>query len=143
MTMTKRPIALAAIFVLAIGGSAASQDKPQVVRRPPSRTDVGDAKGMFKAYCASCHGLDARGHGPAAPALKTPPADLTTISQRNGGEFPALKVRRYIEGLDEVPAHGTREMPIWGQSLRSLGSQDEVQLRITALTKYLESLQQK
>lgn len=141
--MTKRTIAVAALFVMAIGGAAASQEKPKIVKRPPPYTDVADSKGMFREYCASCHGLEGKGNGPAAAALKTVPADLTKISARNDGKFPAIKVRRYIEGLDEMPAHGSRDMPVWGTVLRSLGGQTEVDLRVANLTKYLESIQQK
>lgn len=66
------------------------------------------------------------------------------ISARNDGKFPTIKVRRYIEGLDEIPAHGSRDMPVWGSVLRSLGGgQSETDLRIANLTKYLESIQQK
>ena len=142
--MTKPTIAVAVLFVLALGGAAASQEKPQIVKRPPPAIDVGDPKGMFREYCASCHGLEGKGNGPAAAALKTVPADLTRISARNDGKFPTNKVRRYIEGLDEIPAHGSRDMPVWGPVLRSLGGgQSEMQLRIENLTKYLESIQQK
>jgi hypothetical protein len=76
--------------------------------------------------------------------LKATPADLTRISARNGGKFPTPKVRRYIEGLDEIAAHGSRDMPVWGQALRGVpGGQAGVQLRIEALTRYLESIQVK
>jgi mono/diheme cytochrome c family protein len=142
--MTKRSIAAAALFVLAIVGAAASQEKPKIVKAAPPPTEVADSKGMFREYCASCHGPEGKGNGPAAAALKTVPADLTRISARNGGKFPTNKVRRFIEGLDEIPAHGSREMPVWGTVLRSLGGgQSEVQLRVENLTKYLESIQQK
>lgn len=141
--MTKRTIGVAALFVLAIGGAAASQEKPQIVKRPPPHTDVADSQGMFREYCASCHGLAGKGDGPAAAALKTVPADLTRISARNAGKFPTNKVRRYIAGLDEIPAHGSRDMPVWGTVLRSLGGQTEVDLRVANLTKYLESIQLK
>jgi mono/diheme cytochrome c family protein len=40
---------------------------------------------MFRSYCAVCHGLDAKGSGPAAPALKMEPADLTTLAKENQG----------------------------------------------------------
>ena len=142
--MTKPTIAVAVLFVLALGGAAASQEKPEIVKRPAPATDVGDPKAMFREYCASCHGPEGKGNGPAAAALKTVPADLTRISARNDGKFPTNKVRRYIEGLDEIPAHGSRDMPVWGPVLRSLGGgQSEMQLRIENLTKYLESIQQK
>jgi mono/diheme cytochrome c family protein len=143
--MTYRTIAGAALFVLAIGGAAASQEKPQIVKRPPPAVDVADSAGMFREYCASCHGQKGKGDGPAAAALKTAPADLTRISARNDGKFPTSKIRRFIEGLDEVAAHGSRDMPVWGTVLRSPGGggQADVQLRIENLTKYLESIQEK
>ena len=38
-------------------------------------------KQMFGDYCAPCHGLSGKGDGPAASALKIPPADLTQLAQ--------------------------------------------------------------
>jgi mono/diheme cytochrome c family protein len=96
---------------------------------------------MFQSYCAACHGKTAKGDGPAAVALKKAPADLTKINARNGGKFPEVKVKRYIEGLDEVAAHGTRDMPMWGPLFRDL-SRDTAQIRVQALSDYLKSLQQ-
>src|ERR1035437_888659 len=46
-----------------------------------------NGQALFQAYCASCHGKDAKGAGPAAPALKAKPADLTQIGKNNGGKF--------------------------------------------------------
>ncbi len=99
---------------------------------------------MFKAYCASCHGIDAKGHGPAAPALKTPPPDLTMLSKDNQGKFPGFRVVTVIKDGD-VTSHGSKEMPVWGEVLGSIGSTTprEVELRISNLTHYIESLQQK
>ena len=96
---------------------------------------------MFDTYCAVCHGKEGKGNGPAASALAKVPADLTRISARNGGTFPEVRVRRYIEGLDEVAAHGTRDMPMWGDLFRSL-NRDTAQIRVAALADYLKSLQQ-
>ncbi len=142
--MTKRTIVMAATFTLAVAGTAGAQDKPRIVNKPPVYTEGGDAPGMFREYCAPCHGVTGRGDGPAAPALKTVPADLTRISARNGGKFPDTKVRRYIEGLDEISAHGSRDMPVWGRVLRSMpGGDSGLKLRVGALTRHLESMQQK
>src|SRR5579864_1362786 len=69
---------------------------------------------LYKSYCATCHGLTGKGDGPIASVLDTSPSDLTTISKRNGGIFPAGRVRKIIAGNDLIKAHGTREMPIWG-----------------------------
>jgi mono/diheme cytochrome c family protein len=99
---------------------------------------------MYKAYCASCHGSDAKGHGPAAPALKTPPPDLTVLAKGNQGKYPAFRVVAAIR-LGDVTSHGSREMPVWGEVLGSIGNATprEVELRVTNLTRYIESLQQK
>ena len=100
---------------------------------------------MFAQYCATCHGKTALGDGPAATALKKKPADLTRLSARNGGKFPDLKVARYIEGADDVAAHGNRDMPIWGNLFRSLNPTDNdmVTMRVYALQEYLKSIQAK
>jgi mono/diheme cytochrome c family protein len=142
--MTKRTMVLAAMFTLAVAGTAGAQDKPRIVNKPPKFVEGGDAPAMFREYCAPCHGTTAKGNGPAAAALKTVPADLTRISARNGGKFPDAKVRRYIEGLDEISAHGSRDMPVWGKVLRGMpGGDSAVRLRVEGLTRYLESLQEK
>jgi len=101
-----------------------------------------DGKAMYKSYCAACHGIDGKGNGPAAPAFKTAPADLTKISARNGGTFPDTKVRRYIQGLDEVAAHGSREMPMWGDYFNSVENRETTQIRVNNLAQYIKSLQQ-
>ncbi len=100
---------------------------------------------MYKSYCAACHGADALGNGPAAEALKVPPPDLTTLSQKNGGKYPAMKVSAILRGEEVLAAHGTKEMPIWGNLFWSMsgGHAAEVQQRITNLNHYLESLQKK
>ncbi len=104
-----------------------------------------DGAKIFQSHCATCHGADGQGHGPASIALKQPLQDLTLISQRNGGKFPYQHVKEIIEGKQPAPpAHGTREMPIWGPIFHQVeADQDWGEVRLDALTKYLESLQQK
>ena len=100
---------------------------------------------MYKTYCAVCHGTDGTGNGPAAEALKIPPTDLTALAVKNGGKYPALKVAAIIRGEQVLAAHGTKEMPIWGNLFWSMsgGHEAEVQQRVANLNKYLESLQKK
>lgn len=132
---------LVAIVTLAVSaGAAGAQTKVQ--KGPIKQTPASDAKKMFETYCAVCHGKEGKGDGPASKSLTKVPADLTKISTRNGGTFPEVKVRRYIEGLDEVPAHGTRDMPMWGDLFKSL-SRDTAAIRIEALAEYLKAMQQK
>jgi mono/diheme cytochrome c family protein len=101
----------------------------------------------FVQYCSSCHGLEGRGDGPAAPALQTPPADLTRIAQRRGGDFPVAEIRAYIDGRIGVPAHGRREMPVWGERFEEMvggGSLGEASARnkLQILIEYLQAIQQ-
>ena len=96
----------------------------------------------FDRYCASCHGVDGRGGGPVASALKTRPPDLTTLARRNGG-FPRERVAAFVEGTDRLSlTHGSGDMPVWGRTLRGLDSSDaRVRVRLANLVAYVESLQ--
>ena len=129
---------VAAVFLCAFVAHA--QAPPQVKRESIKPVPASDAAGMFQNYCAVCHGTDGTGNGPAAKAMTKAPADLTKISARNGGKYPDVKVKRYIEGLDEVPAHGSRDMPMWGDLFRAM-NQDTAQIRVQALSDYLKGMQ--
>ncbi len=100
-------------------------------------------KELFSVYCAACHGTDAKGKGPAAPAMKARVPDLTLLSQKHGGKFPLMQVQQEIQA-DTILAHGSREMPVYGDMFRDI-KRDEtfVKQRIGLLTGYIESLQQK
>lgn len=138
--------ALSLFISLAVAqDSSQSQSGTAIKHVPVTVTSAASGKQMYASYCAACHGTDAKGNGPAASALKTPPADLATLSKNNGGQFPGLKVSTAIRGDANVVAHGTKEMPVWGSLFRDMsqGHEGEVQQRINNLTKYIESLQEK
>jgi len=98
-------------------------------------------RGLYLDYCASCHGQSGRGDGRVAKYLTPKPADLTKLSEANGGRFPAERVFEIIDGRREVEVHGSREMPVWGRTTRlSLAT---VQSRIRAIVNYLATLQGK
>lgn len=120
---------------------ALAQQKPPLKYVRPENISAAKGPEMFRAYCAACHGADGRGGGPAADSLKKRPADLTQLSRKNGGAFPALRVENVIQGADTVEAHGSRDMPIWGSVFRTLGDSATVRLRIENLAAYLETLQ--
>jgi mono/diheme cytochrome c family protein len=97
----------------------------------------------FVLNCAVCHGMDGRGKGPLADALKAAPADLTQIAAKHGGEFPAAKISDVIRNGGAVLGHGTAEMPAWGMYFGSKGNPDTARSRIADLVLYLESIQVK
>jgi mono/diheme cytochrome c family protein len=103
-----------------------------------------EGQDLYRAYCASCHGREANGKGPAAPALKSPVPDLTTIAHRNNGIFPRERIRRIIAGDDALVSHGSTEMPIWGPVFHQVErDRDWGNVRLENLAKYLESIQKK
>ncbi|HEV2021258.1 MAG TPA: c-type cytochrome [Terriglobales bacterium] len=130
---------LVAFAILAVA------QKPVVKNVPAPQTSPASGKEMYVNYCASCHGVAGKGNGPAAVAFKVPPPDLTTLSRRNQAKFSAAHVYQVIKGDATMSAHGSKEMPVWGSVFSSMskGDQAMVQLRISNLTKYIESLQVK
>lgn len=118
---------------------------------PPVAEEAGRAE--YVENCAACHGMDARGDGPYAAFIMTAPPDLSRLAAENGGQFPFERVYRVIDGRADVPLHGSREMPVWGDEFnedakgrfQELLGKDAVEnyitRRILALIRYLESIQ--
>lgn len=126
-------------FLLAIPALASAQPgKPKIKHETAKVTPSNDGAAMYQSYCAACHGKDGKGDGPAAPALKTKPADLTVLAKQHGGEIKVKEFEDKVNGSTMMPAHGTEEMPIWGPVFRQMGND---QLRLYNLRKYIESLQ--
>lgn len=116
----------------------------QIKKTPIRATRASDGAEMYRSYCASCHGADGKGAGPAAPALTEAMPDLTKLAQANEGPFPTESVLMTLGRVRGSGAHGSEEMPIWGDVFRSSsGGADElvVQMRLYNLTRYLESIQ--
>lgn len=117
---------------------------------PPPTAPLGSLSGMqlYEQLCASCHGVEGKGDGPVAPLIKTGVPDLTRIAARDGGEFPTENVRRTIDGRYDRPAHGARDMPVWGWRLYDSSSIDDAEERartdamIERLVEYLRSIQE-
>jgi|SRR5271165_2020017 len=149
MSTRKLSWMLAALIVLTYTVAAQDQTQnqsPKVIQHVPvKQTSAASGKEMYTTYCAVCHGTDGKGGGPAASALKVPPTDLTLLSKSNGGKYPALKVAGAIRGEANVPAHGSKEMPVWGSLFMNMshGHESEVQQRVSNLSQYIESLQAK
>ena len=103
---------------------------------------------LYLRLCAACHGRSGRGDGPCADEFKTRPPDLTRLAGRHGGKFPREDVEAALIGRRVVPAHGTADMPIWGQRLASPEESPaatavafEQARLVTALLDYVQALQ--
>lgn len=108
-------------------------------------TPLERGRNHYVRYCASCHGPDGLGDGPVAEALKDVPTDITHFRSDNSGDFPVDVLIDIIRGNKDVRAHGTREMPVWGNiwdTLDSKAAEDAVvQARINELVEYIRSIQ--
>jgi mono/diheme cytochrome c family protein len=141
--MTRRATLVLILIVVFAATFAVAQT---TIKKSPARyTSPASGTEMYKAYCASCHGLTGKGDGPAAPALKATVPDLTTIKARNGGTFPSAHVVQIVRGDANSPSHGSKEMPVWGPIFLSVSQYQpaRVQQRAQNLTSYIESLQAK
>jgi mono/diheme cytochrome c family protein len=142
-------ISLATILVIisafAVAQQPSTDSKPSVKHVPITRTPSNSGRAMFDSYCAVCHAKDAKGNGPAASAMKTPPTDLTQLAKNNGGNYPAAHVAAVLKGQATNPSHGSEDMPIWGRLFSSIsqGHEGQVQQRITNLVTYIEGVQAK
>ena len=99
---------------------------------------------VYKTYCATCHGVEAKGDGPLAQNLRHAPPDLTLLAKRNGGTFDAEAVHRMIDGRDPVKNHGGPDMPVWGDAFKRSSegySEEAVKARIAGLVEHLRAVQ--
>jgi mono/diheme cytochrome c family protein len=137
------------------------------MRRPPSRTRLSvlvallaagpgaaaeqssdPGRAMYLRYCGACHGPAGKGDGVAGSFMSPKPADLTKLAQKNGGTFPFQKVLTYIDGREDVRAHGDPAMPVWGETFHAeaawdMGRRVEVQGKPMLITDYVRSIQAK
>jgi mono/diheme cytochrome c family protein len=103
-----------------------------------------DGQRLFQTYCGACHGKKAQGDGPLAKDLKVIPADLTKLSEKNGGTFPFEMVMKTIDHGRSVRGHGTEDMPAWGAAFKTTAeSADDANRMMRELAHYLWSLQPK
>ena len=136
-----------ALTIAAGIGYAADQSTARKVVIPVSMTPATNGKQMYVSYCAPCHGVDGRGQGPVAVALKKPPSDLALLSKNNGGKYPSARIVSVLQFGTPDSSHGSAEMPVWGPVLGVLDKTNNEQtaraLRISNLSRYLETLQAK
>jgi mono/diheme cytochrome c family protein len=118
------------------------------VAQAPERADVLEAAAgqtIYTRYCAACHGRDGKGDGPVASGLVKKPIDLTALQAMSGGRFPYEKIARAIDGRDTPRAHGTPDMPVWGEVFGKTSGTDAptVADAVKRITHYVWSIQGK
>lgn len=137
------------IFVLTclsagLSGAFYGAQEKQPAKTPNNSTGSPSGAALYNKHCAVCHGLDMKGTGPVPDPYRTPP-DLTTLARRHSGKFPADYVSKVLKNGVLLPAHGPAQMPVWGTEFEASDRLDRSQVskRITALTNYIKSAQQK
>ena len=127
-----------ATFCVSVAMAQPKQIKMEPVR--PTMAQTGAE--FFSEFCAVCHGPDGKGGGPAAGALKAKPTDLTQIKRQHNNKFPTIDVRSSITS-GAVAAHGTSEMPMWGDAFKSISAnQSAAEIRINNIVSFIEKMQQ-
>lgn len=139
--------ALLALLFWAPAAAAQGDDEAKYdAEAAPSVVDPGKAvlgKHLFRSFCASCHGAEAKGDGSIAEMLRVPPTDLTKLAAENGGEFPFQRSVAVIDGRVPVPGHGTADMPAWGDAFAEISENDEqIEQKIQQLVHYIWSVQE-
>lgn len=138
--MTLVALAAAALVAALAGAAARAADE-----KPAYSAAAGAV--TYRTYCASCHGSDGRGEGYIAPTLRAKPTDLTKLAAKNDGVYPEESVRAAIDGRTDVRAHGSREMPIWGDIFLwpeedSPERRAHVERKIGELVEHLRAIQE-
>lgn len=135
-----KPTALGALLLTL----AACNGVPKPIQVMPDRTD---GAAFFAQNCASCHGDSGRGDGPRANTLPQRPTDLTQLSTRNGGDYPAARTLSYIYG-DPQKSHLARVMPEFSSTMSDELVPVEIDgvftptpPQLAGLLAYLESIQ--
>lgn len=135
-------LVLASVVFPSLGATAQTLQKKDRLEQSAYSVKGPD---LFRSYCAPCHGLDAKGTGPVAPALKVAVPDLTALAKNNRGPFPIARIRSVIMGDQVLAAHGSRDMPVWGPIFYETEKDQGLpkDLKLQNLLQYLQSIQRK
>lgn len=138
-----RVLRLAIALPLLSGFAASAAAQASSPPKGPDALAAAKGKVIYQRYCAVCHGKSGTGDGPLATELRMPPTDLTRLSAMNGGVFPLEAVARSIDGRGTTRAHGTPDMPAWGEVFpRTTGTEtSSVASAVAQITHYVWSIQ--
>lgn len=139
-------LAMLVVYFVPVAQSAEVVIKEQYMTPKQARMTHGEE--LYNELCAVCHGQSGKGDGPAVPALKQQPLDLTALKSRNDNVFPQDDLEKSIYGKNRIPAHGTLDMPIWGRAFEftkpDWSRAKRIKFakhRIHNIAEYIESLQ--
>lgn len=134
----RRPLTIAAAF--AVTCTVGLADDATERERQAER-----GRDLYRIYCRNCHGENGQGDGPMVEVLKVRPTDLTRLGRDDEGEFPTDDVYAAIDGRDDMLAHGSSKMPVWGLAFQEFDTdvdqERQVQARVSQLIEYLKSIQ--
>jgi mono/diheme cytochrome c family protein len=147
--MYSKLVGVFAIGLVAVGVVTTAHAQQNMA--PDKSVDIG--KYEYDGHCAICHGLSgtAQEEGAFFSLLSKKIPNLTTLSKNNNGVFPFARVYQTIDGREQVQAHGTREMPVWGRDYMAMSANISpyydheafARGKILALTEYVYRLQTK
>ena len=146
--MKKFMTILGTVVVMIFTGTAVAE---VVIKEEPLEwQDVAKLDGdeLYGNLCAVCHGAAGKGDGPAVSALEKAVPDLTVLAISNDGVYPNRHIENVIFGRFRVVAHGTVDMPVWGEQFeyvhpgwstfpRTVYAKE----RVRTLSNYIESFQ--
>jgi mono/diheme cytochrome c family protein len=141
--MSNKPFFVLIATTVAAATLFASDSKNVTIQTAKASAD--DGKAMYGNYCAPCHGVDGKGNGPISSSLKRTPTNLTQLSKNNGGVFPEFHVIGVLGHGTSASGHDQSGMPAWAPTLGKIDQNNKLDapLRISNLTKYVETLQTK
>jgi mono/diheme cytochrome c family protein len=101
---------------------------------------------QYLRFCASCHGIDAKGNGAVSKHLTVKPTDLTLLKTNNKGVYPVDHVMSSIDGTRAVRAHGESKMPVWGEVFEKFDKKAKdpkvaAQRKVKVIVEYVSTLQ--
>ncbi|SFE02904.1 c-type cytochrome [Roseivivax sediminis] len=115
----------------------------------PAAPETAAGAALFATHCASCHGAEGRGDGPAAEDLGAVPADLTRIAARRDGVWPMLEVMAIVDGYarrtDARPGMPVVPEVAEGPTVEfetGNGMVQQTPANLLAIARYLETIQE-
>ena len=127
-------VTLTTLLILPASGIAAESRAP--------------AKATYLRYCSACHGESGKGDGVVSGLMTPRPTDLTLLAKNNKGDLPYGWLIHVIDGRTTLRAHGSPDMPVWGEVFKStdgqtLAEEAKVRGQLLLIIEYLGSVQQK